>query len=96
MNTNPNPLVRLALSRKALITFFTLTSVVVLAALGKIKGDDAITLLTVVVPTWLLAQGYEDGKVKSAVLANAKPVDPPNPDAKPVDPPNPDASLTDS
>lgn len=78
---NPNPLVRLAQSRKALIVFFTLLAVVVLAALDKIKGDAALQIITVVVPAWLLAQGYEDGKVKSAAAAaNAKPVDPPIPD----------------
>ena len=59
-----NPLARLARSRKALIVVFTLACVTLLAALGRIGGEHALQVITVVVPAWLLAQGYEDGKAR--------------------------------
>lgn len=55
MNTSSSPLLRLAQSRKALMLFFVLVSVVLLAALDKIKGTDALQVITVVVPAWLLS-----------------------------------------
>lgn len=78
---NPqNPLVRLAQSRKALIVFFTLTAVVILAITDKITGKDALSLLTVVIPAWLLGQSYEDGQAKGAG-SNPSPAPAPPPPA---------------
>ena len=44
----------------------TLICVTVLAALGRVTGEAAMQLFTVLIPSWLLGQSYEDGKAKGA------------------------------
>lgn len=61
-----NPLLGLLRSRKAIVVLVTLICVTVLAALGRVSGEAAMQLFTVLIPSWLLGQSYEDGKAKGA------------------------------
>lgn len=77
---NGNPLLGILRSRKTIIVLATLLCVTLLAALGRVSGEDALRLMTFVIPSWLLGQSYEDGKAKGAStttnVVNGAPVPP--------------------
>ncbi len=59
---------RILASRKAVILILIIVALTVLCALGRITSTQLLTFLTVTVPAWMLAQGFEDGMVKPAAI----------------------------
>lgn len=62
---NPlNPLTGLMQSRKAVMVALSMVLLTVLVALGKVSAEQFMSFLTITMPTWLAAQGFEDGMQK--------------------------------
>ena len=51
-------------SRKATMVLIAIVAITILVALGKVTSDQFMNFLMVTLPTWLAAQGFEDGMQK--------------------------------
>ncbi len=54
-----------------MILFTAIIALSILCGIGKLPVSELLNFIKVVVPAWMLAQGFEDGMIKPAAIAAA-------------------------